>query len=463
MSSGKNAALYRSVWRWHFYAGLFAVPFILWLSITGSIYLFRPQIERYFDRPYDSLTIAGPRATAAAQANAALAAVPGSHLHFYELPKSERSAARVLVTRGTEDVRVYVHPRTLAILHIVREDSRPMNLLSRLHGQLLLGDTGSMIVELAASWAIVLLLTGLYLWWPRQGEGMAGVLYVRPRKGSRILWRDLHAVTGIWITAFALFLLLTGLPWAKAWGGYFKAVRNLTSAVPVKQDWTTGRSAELVERTASGSGDSMAGMDMSSMPGMAMAHMHHAGGVARLDLAPLDRVVAAAAPLHLAYPVLIAPPQKTGEAWSAKSDAQNRPLRSTVSIDGETGAVLHREDFRQRLPLDRIVGFGIAAHEGQLFGLANQLLGVLTAAGLILLSVSAVVLWWKRRAVGVLGAPLALPRTPVTALLVAVIIALGLYLPMFGGSLLLMLCMERLVLRRIPPVALWLGLRGAAT
>lgn len=28
---------YRAVWRWHFYAGLFVIPFILMLSVTGII------------------------------------------------------------------------------------------------------------------------------------------------------------------------------------------------------------------------------------------------------------------------------------------------------------------------------------------------------------------------------------------------------------------------------------------
>jgi uncharacterized iron-regulated membrane protein len=37
---------YRTVWRWHFYAGLFCIPFVIWLATTGSIYLFKPQIER---------------------------------------------------------------------------------------------------------------------------------------------------------------------------------------------------------------------------------------------------------------------------------------------------------------------------------------------------------------------------------------------------------------------------------
>ena len=43
----ERTALYRTVWRWHFYAGLFVVPFILLLSLTGAIYLFKPQIDRW--------------------------------------------------------------------------------------------------------------------------------------------------------------------------------------------------------------------------------------------------------------------------------------------------------------------------------------------------------------------------------------------------------------------------------
>src|SRR3546814_20721219 len=62
---------YRMIWRWHFYAGLFCMPFVLWLASTGSIYLFKPQIDHWLERPYDRLTINGPLATPSAQVAAA--------------------------------------------------------------------------------------------------------------------------------------------------------------------------------------------------------------------------------------------------------------------------------------------------------------------------------------------------------------------------------------------------------
>src|SRR3546814_10711593 len=64
-----------------------------------------------------------------------------------------------------------------------------------------------------------------------------------------------------------------------------------------------------------------------------------------------------------------------------------------LTLDGASGQIVKRIDFNQRPMLDRIIGTGVAAHEGQLFGWVNQVLGVLTALGLITLSISALILW----------------------------------------------------------------------
>ena len=39
--------LYRAVWRWHFYAGLLVLPFMITLAVTGALYLFRDGIDSY--------------------------------------------------------------------------------------------------------------------------------------------------------------------------------------------------------------------------------------------------------------------------------------------------------------------------------------------------------------------------------------------------------------------------------
>jgi uncharacterized iron-regulated membrane protein len=451
--SGTFSRSYRAVWRWHFYAGLFCLPFVAWLATTGSIYLFRPQIEAWLDRKYEH--VAAADATAAppsAQVAAALAAVPGGVLNAYQLPAAPGSAVQILVGKGKQLVRVYVNPVTREVIHQVPDDARPMRRIFHLHGELLLGDRGSMIVELAASWAIVMLLTGLFLWWPRNARGLAGVAYPRIGRGGRVVWRDLHAVTGFWVSGYALFLLFSGLPWAKSWGGLLKDVRGTGKNAPVVQAWATGTSSELAQRMAM------------NTQGAADEHAMHQGmamtGGPPPDYAPLDRIVPVVTPLHLAPPVLVSPPSLAAARWTAHSDAANRTLQSSLVLD-DTGRILRRTDFGQKPFLDRAIAYGISIHEGQLFGWPNRLLGVLTACGLLLMVASAIRLWWRGRPDGTLGAPPPLDRPRMSLAVIALIAVLGVVLPLFGLSLILVLAAERFALRRIPAAVRFLGLRAA--
>ena len=461
---------YNTIWRWHFYAGLFCIPIVLLLAITGGIYLFKPQIEAALDQQYSQLSILGAQQTALAQINAALAAVPNATLNAYELPLTPQSAVKVLVGEKEDLIRVYVHPETLQILKIEQEDSKFIEIVHRLHGNLLMGDSGSYLVELAASWAIVMLITGLYLWWPSHIKSMAGIVYPRFSQGkvgksNRLFWRDLHAVTGFWISFFTLFLLLSGLPWAKSWGGLLKEVRHMSMGKVVQQDWTTGRSSELNDRLNM----SMQKMNMASKDDTEHAdHAEHEPMVDKSDMhkvklsqivySPLDRLIATVQALNLAPPVLISPPSKKSPEWTARSKAQNRPLRVDIVLDATTGIVKSRKNFADKPLLDRIIGTGVAIHEGQLFGWINQLLGLLTALCLVLLSVSAIILWWRRRSPGVLGAPQAKVTSCCAPVLVVMIVVLGVLLPFLGMSLIATLLVERCVLRHIVPARNFLGL-----
>lgn len=457
---------YHTIWRWHFYAGLFCIPFVLVLAITGAIYLFKPQVTAALDAPYAKLNItsvpqrAVPQ-TATAQVNAALAAVPNTTLNAYELPQTPQSAVQVLVGKKEDLTRVYVHPQTLQILKVAREEDKFMQVMHELHGNLLIGNWGSYLIELAAAWAIVMLITGLYLWWPRNANSMAGIVYPRLKSGfksasKRVFWRDLHAVTGFWIAFFTLFLLLSGLPWAVSWGGLLKEVRSLSAGKEIQQDWAVGR-------------NSAAKMNMSESEHA--EHIKHLHGEkqpqAAIDYSALDRLVATVQPLNLAYPVQVYPPTKKSPDWTAKSKAQNRPLRVDLVLDAGTGTIKSRKNFADRPLLDRIIGYGIAIHEGQLFGWFNQLLGLLTALGLVLISLSGVVLWWRRRAPSTLDTPNTLgappSRKPIeptrySQVLIAIIVLLGVLLPFLGLSLLAVMLVEHYGLRYIPAARNFLGL-----
>ena len=94
-----RGSLYRMLWRWHFYAGLICIPFVIWLAVTGSIYLFRPQIDAWIDRDVAVLQRTGEAASQADLVAAATAAVPGSTFAAIMLPEQADQAARVAGVR----------------------------------------------------------------------------------------------------------------------------------------------------------------------------------------------------------------------------------------------------------------------------------------------------------------------------------------------------------------------------
>ncbi|MCB2015425.1 MAG: PepSY domain-containing protein [Sphingobium sp.] len=441
-----KTALYRTIWRWHFYAGLFVLPFILILSLSGAAYLFKPQIDRWEERNYLALGTAGA-VSANAQAAAALAAFPGARFYSYRLPRAEGDAT--MIHLGMPDGRsmrdVFVSPQG-KVLGSIDPENRISALISKFHGSLMIGTLGDRLVELAASWAIVMILTGLYLWWP-SGRGLAGILWPRIGLGGRAFLKDLHAVTGFWVSGLALVLLLTGLPWAGVWGDAFRTLRAEMGWVQGAQNWKVG----------AGSGHSQ----HAEHDHEAMLRQQAAG----IPLTSLADMVAKARAEQMAFPVIVIAPGSpqpfgppTGMVWTVKSESQNRPLQRSVTYDMASGKELSRSGIADKHPIDRIINYGIAWHEGQLFGWINQLIGVLTAAALITLAASGFLMWRRRKPANGIGAP-PLPAQIKLRGIIAIILTLAALLPLLAASLMILWLIERLILPHFPHISAWLGMK----
>jgi uncharacterized iron-regulated membrane protein len=97
----------------------------------------------------------------------------------------------------------------------------------------------------------------------------------------------------------------------------------------------------------------------------------------------------------------------------------------------------------------KLARWGVDAHMGLLFGLASQLALAALALGLICMIVWGYRMWWLRRPTGPLGGPRR-PSFGALALVGAAAIAVGVFLPVFGVSLLLFLLADAVRAQRTP-------------
>lgn len=459
--------LYRTVWRWHFYAGLLVAPLLLILAVTGAIYLFNDEIN---DAVYPQLRFA-PERTATLLPDRlidnALATVPGGVATRIDMPADLDRTAQIFVTPAQgEPLRVFVDPGNGRVLGSYVYTSTLVGFADVMHGSLMIGTTGDRIVELAACWTLVLLATGVFLWWPRRADKIAGVVAPRLRAKGRIFWRDLHAVTGIYTAAFIAFLVLTGLPWAGLWGDGLNRVANaLEIGYPAAYRMHGAPASAPTVKSAVGEVPwtlENAPMPV-SQPGTGDPHAGHAGHQMAVVAAPLgaqsltvDDIAALLAARGLTGDYRLSLPQGTAGVYTAYT-YPNRPQgQRTLHFDRYSGELLAEVDYADYGWLAKAVELGVALHMGNYFGIANQAVMLLACVGIVTLVISGTVMWWRRRPAGRLGAPAATSKLSLRgATLITVM--LGAIFPLVGLSLLVVFCLEYIVLRRRPRLQRILG------
>lgn len=429
-----SGGFYRAFWRWHFYAGLLVMPVLMLMALTGGLYLFKDEIDGVLYRPLLTVQASASTASPQAWAQAATRAVPGRLAELTPPADQTRSARLVIETDTGARRAVYVDPHDARVLGST-PDGGAMAVVKRLHSLDIAGPSFNLLVEVVAGWAIVMVATGVILWWPRGQAG--GIVSVRGPPAHRVFWRDLHAVTGLFAGAVIVFLAATGMPWSAVWG---QQVRKLTT----EAGW--GRPAAPTSAAAW----SHAPAHEPAAPVVPWAlqetdvHARHHGdpqltldeAVARIDAAGLPR------------PYVLSVPADPGKAWSASYMPDKVEATRTLYLDGGDGRLLADIGYGDFGPAAKAIEWGIAVHQGQQFGLANKLVMLAGCLAIWLLGVSALVMWWKRRPKGRLAAPSRPADRRAYAALVAVVLPLAVLYPLVGASLITVLTLD-LIFRRI--------------
>ncbi len=445
---------YFAAWRWHFYAGLFVIPFLAVLAVTGMAMLWIAWIDGR-DGERTAVTPQEIIAPLSEQAAAAVTAIPEGTLKQYVAPRTADVAALFRVDHDGEATMVAVDPYTAKVIDTFPRRSGWYDFVDSIHSDLMLGVTGDRMLETAASLALVLVATGLYMWWPR-AAGWRRALVPSLTRG-RNLWKSLHGVIGIWLSLFLVFFLISGLAWAGIWGGKFVQAwsqfpAEKWDAVPLSDDTHANMNharrevpwaLELTPMPASGS---TAGIEGITAPAVT-----------------LNSVDAFAREIGFDGRYQMNLPKGDTGVWTLSRDSMSTdstdPMSDrTVHIDQYTGKILADVRYADYSLAGKAMAVGIALHMGTL-GLWSVLANTAVCLAVLFLCVSSLVLWWKRRPAGAsrLSAPPLPKEMPLWQGAALVGIGVSMAFPMAGIALLSVLAIDSLILSRLP------GLRRALT
>lgn len=196
----------------HLWLGFISGIIIIVVAVTGGMLAFEDEIRNVTE--HDLLYVEAQPQPQQSVKNLLEA------VHQYN-PKAVPTQVRYFGDRDkaaqvyTKDKKIYaVNPYTNEVLGYRDQNSNFMFVVLALHRTLLLGHVGEEIIFWNACVFLAILLSGLFLWWPRRRKQLRQAATIKKNASSKRRYFDLHSVGGFYAFIPLLFIVVTGIDMA---------------------------------------------------------------------------------------------------------------------------------------------------------------------------------------------------------------------------------------------------------
>ena len=451
---------YLTVWRWHFYFGLLVVPFLTLLAVTGlGMLLFANITGKEGERLHVTLQAQVQPLSAQAEAARQFVNEKSASVVQYIAPRADDMVAVFRVNNDDKATMVAVDPYTAKVVSSMPRNEGWYHTMDEIHGDMMLGTAGDYLIETAASLTILMMITGIYLWWAKQ-RSLKSMLVPQTGKG-RSWWRSMHGAFGTWVSLILLLFCLSGVAWAGIWGGkmvqswsQFPAGKwgvepNPVSTLPthgdVLNDGKTKEAPWILELT----------------PMPVSGTTKGENGISPSEPMTLETVDRFAREIGFKGRYQLNLPKGETGVWTLSQDSMSYDMISptadrTVHIDQYSGKILADIRFDDYNFFGKFMAASIALHMGTL-GWWSVLANVLFCLAVIFICVSGCVMWWKRRPSEARGLvpPAQKIKLPVWWAMAVPLLVVAVLFPTAIIAIAVIWLLDTALLSRIPALSRW--------
>lgn len=368
----------KNIGKIHLWLGLSSGLVVFILGFTGCILAFEYELKDLFYK--DRIFVANPGTKKMAPVSQLLAAgsqalgkdLKPDAIRFYEPDRNVQVGVYQINERGWNMFNhikayqtVYIDPHTARVVYVENTKYEFFYLVFSLHYDLMLADTGQMIVGWATVIFIVMLITGLVLWWPKNKAAARQRFSFKWKSTTK--WKrknyDLHNILGFYALLFALLIALTGLVWAFRW--FDDSVQWLVNGGKHTPEWPSFRSDSTATQQA-------------TVYDVILQHMQQQ------------------APQEKTYYISV-PATKAESIYGYAQSIDKNYKWTGFYYDQQTGKNLWLNRYKDRLPGDQLRNMNYDIHTGLLLGWPGRILAFLASFIAAGLPITGFYIWWGRK------------------------------------------------------------------
>jgi uncharacterized iron-regulated membrane protein len=246
---------------------------------------------------------------------------------------------------------------------------------------------------------VLLILSGLWIWWPRRWtwSSLRSVLWFRGGLGAKARDFNWHNTIGFWSAIPLLLVVVSGVfisyQWPGRWldralGSPEERLAAMTASAPGArgEGGAASNSGGRVAQGRSGNRDSAA--------------LDSAPTVVEVPTAPLASYLQAATsakPDWSLITITVPTPDDTAATVAVAEGNTYRPdLRSTLTLNRADARLLANRDYASLSAARKIRAWVRFGHTGEVFGLFGQTIATLVSAGGAVLVWTGIALSWRR-------------------------------------------------------------------
>ena len=216
----KNRKFKNTIRSIHLWLGLATGLVVFIISITGALYIFEEEIRDFTQKDFRYVRLQEKPFIGLDKVIVAFEKLsPKDELRLIRIEDALPNATVELTSKKGKVY--YFNPYYATLVKKGGEDW--LQVVEHIHISLLLGKTGKFIIQWSVVIFVLMLITGLILWFPGQMRLLKQSLTIKRKASFKRLNYDLHNVLGFYASFVLLITALSGLYFA------FKEVKNAAS------------------------------------------------------------------------------------------------------------------------------------------------------------------------------------------------------------------------------------------